>query len=308
MIEGDTPADDNTPPRSSFIAVLGAPNAGKSTLVNRIVGTKVTIVSPKVQTTRTRVRGIAIVGPVQLVFIDTPGIFNPKRRLERAMVAAAWDGAADADEVVLLVDAGRGLDDDTGRIVAGLKKSGRSAILALNKIDVIRREKLLELAAQFSAHDIFKQIFMISAQTGDGVDDLVTLLADKAPVGPWMFPEDEISDMPMRLLAAEITREKVFLQLQQELPYSITVVTDQWQERDDGSARIDQTIVVQRENQRAIVLGKGGSRIKSLGQAARTEMEYLFERRIHLFLHVKVIEDWLERRTVYNEWSLKFDA
>lgn len=294
--------------RSGFIAVIGAPNAGKSTLVNRIVGTKVSIVSPKVQTTRTRVRGIAMIGDAQLVFIDTPGIFQPKRRLERAMVAAAWDGAADADEIVLLVDAERGISGDVSAIVDGLKGSRRQAILALNKIDLIRRDRLLALAAALNSHGIFTETFMLSAETGDGVDDLVAVLAARAPEGPWMFAEDDVSDMPMRLLAAEITREKVFLQLHQELPYSSTVMTDQWQERDDGSVRIDQTILVQREGHRAIVLGKGGSRIKSIGRAARGELETLFDRRVHLFLHVKVAENWLEQRSHYSEWSLDFDA
>ncbi|MEO5372972.1 MAG: GTPase Era [Alphaproteobacteria bacterium] len=312
-MEEDGPRDESEPgperrTRAGFIAVIGAPNAGKSTLVNRIVGTKVSIVTPKVQTTRTRVRGIAMVGDAQLVFIDTPGIFRPRRRLDRAMVAAAWDGAADADEVVLLVDAHHGAGDEVLTIVEGLKRVGRRAILALNKIDLIRRDRLLALSAELNAHDCFTETFMLSAETGDGVDDLVALLAARAPEGPWMFPEDEVSDMPMRLLAAEITREKVFLQLRQELPYSSTVLTDQWEERDDGSVRIDQTILVQRDGHRAIVLGKGGSRIRSIGQAARTELEALFERRVHLFLHVKVAENWLDQRSHYTEWSLNFDA
>ncbi|MFN3075627.1 MAG: GTPase Era [Alphaproteobacteria bacterium] len=307
MMETDAKTTDGEL-RCGFVAVIGVPNAGKSTLINRIVGSKVSIVSPKVQTTRTRVRGIALSGSTQLVLIDTPGIFQPRRRLDRAMVAAAWEGAKDSDAVILLVDVERGLGEDVGRIIAGLKEARRPAILVLNKIDLIHREKLLALAAACNAHGIFTDIFMISAETGDGVDDLVAFLAGNAPRGPWMFPEDEISDMPMRLLAAEITREKVFLQLQKELPYTTTVTTDQWEEREDGSARIDQTIIVVRESQRAIVLGKGGSRIKSLGLSARCEMEYLFERRVHLFLHVKVIEDWLEKRSVYNEWSLRFDA
>ncbi|MBF0128538.1 MAG: GTPase Era [Alphaproteobacteria bacterium] len=295
-------------PRCAFVAVIGAPNAGKSTLVNRIVGTKVSIVSPKVQTTRTRVRGIAMVGETQLVFIDTPGIFLPKRRLERAMVAAAWEGAADAEDVVLLVDAHTGLRPDVAIILDGIRRSGRKALLTLNKIDLIRREKLLELTAALDAENLFTDVFMISAETGDGVGDLVSFLAARAPEGPWMFPEDEVSDMPVRLLAAEITREKAFFQLQQELPYSIAVVTETWEDYQDGSVRIDQTILVQRDNQRAIVLGKGGSRIKSIGQSARTELERLLDRRVHLFLHVKVHEKWLEQRSHYSEWSLDFDA
>lgn len=294
--------------RSAFIAVIGAPNAGKSTLVNRIIGTKVSIVSRKVQTTRTRVRGIMRVGQAQLVFIDTPGIFTPKRQLDRAMVRAAWDETGRADATVFVVDARAGVTDAVTAIVAALRDKGRKAILVLNKIDLTRPERLLELTASLNEQGTFAETFMLSAETGDGVADLVTLLAREAPVGPWLFPDDDVSDMPLRLLAAEITREKIFVQLNQELPYAAAVLTDSWQEREDGSVRIDQTIVVLRENQRPIVLGKGGSRIKSIGQAARQELEHALDRRVHLFLHVKADAHWLENSGYYREWALDFDA
>ncbi len=297
--------DNAQPTRAGFIAVLGAPNAGKSTLVNRMVGTKVSIVSPKVQTTRTRVLGIMMAGPAQLVFVDTPGIFRPKRRLERAMVTAAWGGAADADLVLLLVDAARGFDDDTRDIVDRLKQGGRTAVLALNKVDLVKkREALLALTAQLAEAYPFERVFMISAETGDGVDDLVAWFAERVPQGPWLFPEDQVSDMPARMLAAEVTREKVFLQLHQELPYATTVETETWEERPDGSVRIDQVIYVQRESQKAIVLGKGGQRIKAIGAAARQELEDLLEQRVHLFLYVKVRENWLDDRERYREMGL----
>lgn len=300
--------------RCGFVAVLGAPNAGKSTLVNTLVGTKVSIVSPKVQTTRTRIRGVAMAGQAQVVFIDTPGIFRPKRRLERAMVAAAWGGAADADTLMLLVDVhkatARGqLDDDTRDIIDQLKESGRKdVLLVLNKIDLIDRPKLLELAASLNEEGIFGEIFMISALKADGAADILAYLAKHVPAGPWMFPEDEVSDLPQRLLAAEITREKVFLRLHQELPYSVLVETDQWEERKDGSARIDQTIYVARDSQKAIVLGKNGSQVKWIGAEARKELEELLERRVHLFIHVKVKENWSEQRANYAAWGLDFDV
>lgn len=294
--------------RCGFIALVGAPNAGKSTLLNQMVGTKVSIVSPKVQTTRTRVLGIVMAEPAQLIFVDTPGIFAPKRRLERAMVAAAWSGAADADLVCLIVDAARNLDEDTRQIIEKLKAGGRKAVLILNKVDLIKRDKLLGLSQQLNDYDLFSDTFMVSAQTGDGVPDLIRHFAAAVPPGPWMYDPDQVSDMPMRLLAAELTREKVFLQLHQELPYSVAVETDQWQERQDGSARIDQTIYVQRESQKAIVLGKQGHQIKAIGAAARTELERLLERRIHLFLHVKVRENWLDERARYSEMGLDFDV
>ncbi len=304
--ESRAPETENGPLRASCIAVIGAPNAGKSTLVNRIVGAKISIVSPKVQTTRTRVRGIVRFDWTQLVFTDTPGIFQPRRRLERAMVQAAWEGTVGADEIVLVVDARAGMTNEVLALVAALQ--GRQAVLVFNKIDLIQPERLLELTERMNTRGAFTEAFMVSAQTGDGVVDLVTLLARRAPVGPWLFPEEEISDMPMRLLAAEITREKIFFQLHQELPYSTMVLTDGWEERDDGSVRIDQTIIVLRKNQRGIVLGKGGSRIKSIGWAARQELEGAFERRVHLFLHVQVDEHWLEDRGYYRAWLLDFEA
>ncbi len=295
--------------RCGFVAVLGAPNAGKSTLVNAMVGTKVTIVSPKVQTTRTRVRGVALQGSAQIVFIDTPGIFTPKRRLERSMVAAAWDGAADADQVVLVVDAHRGLDDDTRAIIDRLRESGHArCVLVLNKVDLVRRETLLALAAEADATGLFGAVFMISALKEDGTADLLTHLARAAAPGPWMYPEDEISDLPQRLWAAEMTREQIFRQLHQELPYAAHVETEAWQERADGSVRIDQVIHVQRDSQRAIVLGKGGSKVRAISTKARQEMATLLERPVHLFLHVKVHEKLWDDRRHYAEWGLDFDA
>lgn len=295
-------------PRCGYVAVVGAPNAGKSTLVNQMVGTKVSIVSPKVQTTRFRVLGIVLVGDGQLILVDTPGIFQPKKRLERAMVAAAWGGAADADLVCVLVDVDRGYDDDTKAIVGRLKAADRKAVLVLNKVDLVRRDELLGLTAALNETGIFTDTFMVSALKNDGVADLLAFLAERLPAGPWMFPEDQVSDLPQRLLAAEITREKAFLNLHQELPYSLMVETEQWEERDDGSARIDQVIYVQRESQKPIVLGKGGRQIKAIGAAARAELEHLLERRIHLFIHVKVKEDWADRRGFYSDIGLEFDA
>lgn len=293
--------------RCGFVAILGAPNAGKSTLVNRLVGTKVSIVSPKVQTTRTRVLGILMAGPAQIILVDTPGIFQPKRRLDRAMVHAAWTGAADADMVVVMVDSARGFDDDTRTIIAKLKDSKRRAVLALNKVDLVRRDKLLGLTQELNEALAFDRTFMISAETGDGLPDLMTYLDQAMPEGPWMFPEDQVSDMPSRLLAAEITREKVFIQLHQELPYSITVETEKWEDRDDGSVRIDQVIFVQRVGQKAIVLGKAGRQIKAIGAAARRELEALLDQRVHLFLYVKVRENWAEDRSHYREIGLEFE-
>ncbi|MES1152264.1 MAG: GTPase Era [Dongia sp.] len=294
--------------RCGFVAVLGAPNAGKSTLVNRAVGQKVSIVSPKVQTTRTRVLGIVNQGPSQIVLMDTPGIFAPKRRLDRAMVAAAWSGAADADLAILIVDASRkSRDADTDAIIAGLKKQGRKVILVLNKIDIVQREKLLAQAAAFNAEGIFTDIFMISAESGDGVEDLLTALAQRVPEGPHHFPDDQVTDAPMRLLAAEITREHLFRQLHQELPYALTVETDSWEEFDNGSAKVQQTIFVARENQKAIVVGKGGARIKAVREAAQKELEAAMERPVHLFLFVKVRENWADDperfRAIGLEWE-----
>ncbi|MSP79912.1 MAG: GTPase Era [Rhodospirillales bacterium] len=301
---------NESPRRAGFVAVIGAPNAGKSTLVNRLTGTKVSIVSPKVQTTRTRVLGIRAVGQTQIAFVDTPGLFRPRRRLDRAMIAAAWGGAGEADRLLLLVDAAAAdEDEDTRAIVARLKEMGRrDVILALNKVDIAAKPKLLALADRLNRTEIFSDVLMISAETGDGVDDLLALLAERMPEGPWLFPEDQVSDMPERMLAAEITREQLYLQLQQELPYKATVETESWQERDDGSVRIEQIIYVEREGQRSIVLGKGGAKIKSIGQAARTELARLLERQVHLFLFVKVREKWEEDPERYRAMGLDFDV
>jgi GTPase len=282
------------PTRCGYVALIGAPNAGKSTLLNQLVGRKLAIVTPKVQTTRTRLLGIALAGPVQLILVDTPGIFEPRRRLDRAMVAAAWAGAADADRVVLLVDAACPDEPDTRRIVEKLKESGRRAVLALNKVDLVRRDKLLGIADSLFRIGCFDEVFMISARNGDGVEDLKRHLAAAMPPGPWLFPEDQLSDAPERWLAAEVTREQVFLQLHDELPYAMSVETELWEERRDGSVRIDQIVYVRRPGQRAIVLGDNGQRIKSIGARARTELERLLDRRVHLFLFVKVRENWIE--------------
>jgi GTP-binding protein Era len=254
------------------------------------------------------VLGILMAGPAQIILVDTPGIFQPRRRLDRAMVAAAWNGAADAELVCLLIDAHRGYDDDSRAIVEKLKESKRQAVLILNKVDAVKKEKLLALAAELHAEGLFTDVFMISALKGDGLEPLRQLFTERVPQGPWMFPEDEVSDLPQRMLAAEITREKAFLKLHEELPYALTVETEQWEEREDGSARIDQVIYIQRESQKAIVVGKGGHQIKAIGAAAREELEALLERRVHLFLHVKVKEDWQERRTHYSEMGLDFDV
>ena len=299
------PAD----PRCGFVALVGAPNAGKSTLLNTLVGQKLSIVSPKVQTTRRRVLGIATVGASQVVFVDTPGIFAPRRRLDRAMVAAAWQGAGDADLLVVLVDAASGkVDDDSAGLIARLKEEGRTAILALNKVDLIRRDKLLALAARLNESGVFSDTFMISALTGDGVGDLLRILAERVPAGPWHFPEDQLTDLPMRLLAAEITREKLFTQLYQELPYSSTVETEVWEEFRNGSLRLTQVIYVERESQRAIVIGKGGSRLRALGESSRKELEEMMERRVHLKLFVKVREDWTDDPERYREMGLDFTS
>jgi GTP-binding protein Era len=294
--------------RCGYVALIGAPNAGKSTLMNRLVGQKLAIVSPKVQTTRSRLLGIATEGDAQLVFVDTPGIFEPRRRLERAMVAAAWAGASDADVSVLLVDAAHGVDDDTLRIVERLKEAKRPAILALNKIDLVRRDTLLGLADQLSKSGNFTQIFMISGLSGDGVDDLHRHLAEIVPEGPFLFPPDQLSDAPERWLAAEVTREQVFLQLHDELPYSATVETESWQERPDGSVRIEQVIYVRRTSQRAIVLGEGGKRIKTIGARARAELGAMLDRKVHLFLFVKVRDNWLDDPERYRAIGVDFNA
>lgn len=292
--------------RCGFVALIGAPNAGKSTLLNHMVGSKVSIVTHKVQTTRARIRGIAIEGPAQIVFVDTPGIFKPKRRLDRAMVEAAWGGASDADAIVLLVDAQRGIDEDVERILSGLNKDGRSAILALNKIDLVKREDLLALTARLTEAYSFSDVFMISAENGDGVADLRAHLAGLMPPGPWHYPEDQIADVPLRSMAAEITREKLYLRLHQELPYALTVETEQWTAQKDGSAKIEQIIYVERDSQKKIVIGKGGQSLKKIGQLAREEMEELFGHKVHLFLHVKVREKWGEERERFQEMGLDF--
>jgi GTP-binding protein Era len=294
--------------RAGFVAIVGAPNVGKSTLLNRLVGAKVSIVSPKVQTTRTRVLGICIEGPAQIVFIDTPGIFQPRRRLDRAMVAAAWIGTADADEVLLLVDASRGLDRNTAAIVKKLKRAERTVILAINKVDLLNKPDLLALAAELNEAGAFTDTFMISAETGDGVADLTALLAGRVAAGRWLFPEDQISDMPGRLTAAEITREQLYLQLHKELPYAAAVETESWKDQDDGSLRIEQVVYVERGSQKAIVLGKKGSRVKSIGEAARKELEEIFGRRVHLFLFVKVRGNWGDDPERYRDLGLDFDA
>ena len=294
--------------RAGFVAIVGAPNVGKSTLLNRLVGAKVSIVSPKVQTTRTRVLGICIEGPAQIIFIDTPGIFKPRRRLDRAMVAAAWIGTADADEVLLLVDASRGLDRNTAAIVKKLKRTERTVILAINKVDLVNKPDLLALAAELNEAGAFTDTFMISAETGDGVADLTALLAGRVAAGRWLFPEDQISDMPGRLTAAEITREQLYLQLHKELPYAAAVETESWKDQDDGSLRIEQVVYVERGSQKAIVLGMKGSRVKSIGEAARKELEEIFGRRVHLFLFVKVRGNWGDDPERYRDLGLDFDA
>ena len=292
-----------------FIAILGAPNVGKSSLLNQIIGTKVSIVSSKVQTTRTRVLGIALIGSSQLIFVDTPGIFLPKRRLDRAMVAAAWRGAGDADRIILIVDSKRGLDLETRAIIDKLQeKESQNVDLVLNKIDLINKQDLLGLSKKLSSYNIFGEIFMVSAENGDGLDELVVYLKSKVPTSPWLFPEDQISDMPMRLLAAEITREQVFIKLHQELPYATTVDTEAWENKDDGSVRIEQTIYVERNSQRSIVLGKNGKMIKSIGAESRRELAEIVDKVVHLFIFVKVREKWGDEPSHYAHWGLDFNA
>ena len=296
--------------RCGFVAIIGAPNVGKSTLLNALVGSKVAIVTPKVQTTRSRIVGIALVGAAQIVFVDTPGIFAPRKRLDRAMVQAAWSGAEGADHVLLLIDAVRARggvpDADSAAIVATLEERGREAILVLNKVDKARREDLLKLADTLGGKGVFSRVFMISALTGDGVSDLAAHLAGLVPDGPWLYPEDQVAEVPLRQLAAEITREKLFLALHQELPYALTVETETWQERRDGSVRIEQVIFVQRDSQKAIVLGKGGRQIKDIGATARRELAVLLDRKVHLFLFVKVRAGWADDPERYREMGLEF--
>jgi GTPase len=292
--------------RCGFVAVIGAPNVGKSTLVNAMVGSKVTIVSPKVQTTRTVIRGIAIEGDAQLIFVDTPGIFAPRRRLDRAMVAVAWSGAQEADIVALMVDARRGLDDETTAIVEKLGETAALKILVVNKIDLVAKPNLLGLVSAANERMNFAATFMVSALSGNGAPDVKRWLAGHVPPGPWHYPEDQISDAPMRALAAEITREKIYLRLHQELPYRSTVETEIWKELRDGAVRIEQTIFVERESQRKIVLGKGGQAIRAIGAEARKEIARLIEKPVHLFLFVKVREGWADDPARYREMGLEF--
>lgn len=294
-------------PHCGYVAIVGAPNAGKSTLLNKLVGAKVSIVSKKVQTTRARITAIGMEGDVQLIFLDTPGIFTPKRRLDRAMVNAAWSGIEEADAVLLLIDAERGFDDESRAIIEALKdRKRRNVLLALNKVDAVQREKLLGLAKEISETYDFERVFMISAEKGTGVDDVRTDLARRMPAGNWLYPEDQLADVPMRFLAAEITREQVYRSLHDELPYAITVETENWKDQKDGSARIDQVIFVERDSQKKIVLGEKGQMIKRIGAFARKIMEEQFERRVHLFLFVKVREDWGDDPERYEAMGLDF--
>jgi len=299
--------------RCGFCAVIGAPNAGKSTLTNALVGSKVAIVSPKVQTTRMIVKGVAMMGETQIVFVDTPGIFRPRRRLDRAMVGAAWSGAEDADAILLLVDAADLVANpnspaarDTAVILEGLKDNKTRKALVLNKIDGMKRETLLPLTEKLHSQSSFEDVFLVSALSGDGVNDVAEWVNARMPEGPFLYPEDQAADMPMRILAAEITREKIYHRLHDELPYASAVETEKWEERKDGSVRIEQVIYVQREGQKAIALGKGGQTIKTIGKLAREEMEQLFGRRVHLFLFVKVNENWAESREYYEQMGLEY--
>lgn len=292
--------------RCGFVAVIGAPNVGKSTLVNALVGSKISIVTPKVQTTRTLIRGIAIEGQAQVILVDTPGIFAPRRRLDRAMVDSAWAGTRDADLVVLVIDANKGVQDEDEAIVGGLAGMRAARILVLNKIDLVAKPKLLDLAQTLNDRAAFAATFMISARSTDGVADLKNFLGAHVPAGPWLYPADQISDAPMRQFAAEVTREKLYLRLHQELPYQSAVETDAWKELKDGSVRVEQTIYVERESQRKIVLGKGGQTIKAIGAAARSEIAAAVERPVHLFLFVKVREGWADDPERYREMGLEF--
>ena len=302
--------DEMSPPladtRCGFVALIGAPNAGKSTLINRLVGSKVSIVSRKVQTTRTLVRGIAIEGNSQIIFVDTPGIFAPKRRLDRAMVTSAWSGAGDAEFVALLIDVRRGIDDEVDAILQKLPSISQPVALIMNKIDLVERERLLSLAQELNGRFKFIETFMVSAENGDGVPHIREVLARLMPPGPWLYPEDQVSDAPLHMLAAEITREKLFERLHDELPYQLTVETESWQERKDGSVRIEQTIYVARETHRKIILGKGGQSIKAIGEQARREIAVEIEAPVHLFLFVKVRENWVNDPARYREMGLEF--
>ena len=292
--------------RCGFVALIGAPNVGKSTLINALVGAKVSIVTPKVQTTRSLIRGIAIEGDAQLIFVDTPGIFSPRRRLDRAMVGTAWGSMQDADLVALLIDSRRGLKEDDEKILQGLGEIRPPKVLVLNKIDLVDKLALLTLTGEANQHASFAATFMISALSGDGVPDLKRWLAAHAPAGPWLYPPDQISDAPLRQLAAEITREKLYLRLHQELPYQSTIETEVWKELKDGAVRIEQTLYVERESQRKIVLGKGGQTLKAIGTAARAEIAAAIEQPVHLFLHVKVREGWADDPERYRAMGLEF--
>lgn len=294
--------------RAGFAALIGEPNAGKSTLLNRMVGAKISIVTHKVQTTRARIRGVAIEGDAQIVFVDTPGLFQPRRRLDRAMVAAAWGGAADADVVVLLIEAHRGITEGVARILDTLPEvtKGRKVALAINKIDRVQHQALLALTKEMNDRFPFVETFMISAEKGHGVDALRKWLAGEMPEGPWLYPEDQIADLPMRNIAAEITREKLTLRLHQELPYQLTVETENWEEKPDGSARIDQLIYVMRDGHKGIVLGRKGETVKQVGAAARADLEEFLGRRVHLFLQIKVRPGWLDEAERYSEMGLDF--
>ncbi len=300
---------DQGPKRAGFVALIGEPNAGKSTLLNRMVGAKVSIVTHKVQTTRSRIRGVCMAGRSQIVFVDTPGLFRPRRRLDRAMVAAAWGGAADADIIVLLIEAHRGATEGVKAIVDSLKDKiprGTRVALAINKIDKIKAENLLRLTESMNEAFPFVRTFMISAERGYGVDSLRDWLADQVPAGEWFYPEDQIADLPMRMIAAEMTREKLTLRMHEELPYQLTVETENWEDRKDGSTRIDQVIYVARDGHKGIILGAGGETIKVIGQQARAEIATFLERPVHLFLQVKVRPNWLEEKERYSEMGLDF--
>jgi len=306
--------------RCAVVAIIGAPNAGKSTLVNKLVGAKVAAVTHKVQTTRSLLRGVAMKGDAQLVLIDTPGVFAPRRRLDRAMVSAAWGALEGADAIVHVVDAATHLRDenkppaaqraveDTQRIAEELKRMGRVAILALNKVDTLARPALLEITTELTGYGIYTDVFMVAAINGDGVNDLGMTLAERAPLHPWLFPSDQTADAPQRVLAAEITREKAMLRLHDEVPYELTVETENWEERNDGSVKIDQVVFVARESQRKIAIGAKGQTVKAVGEAARKEIEAALDRRVHLFLHVKVRENWTEERALYDHLGLDWNA
>lgn len=294
--------------RCGFVTLLGAPNAGKSTITNDFAGSKVSIVSPKAQTTRTTIKGIGIFENTQIIFQDTPGIFKPKRRLDRSMVASAWGGAKDGDILVLVVDAKRGFDPETKAIIEELNKQTRPTVLVLNKIDTVAKNKLLPLAAEINEAGKFVETFMISATTRENIDELYKYLADKLPESPWYYPEEQMSDMPLKLLAAEVVREKLFLMLQQEIPYALTVEPELWQRRDDNSVRAEMTIYVEREGQKKIIIGQGGQMIKKIGEKARRELEEMLECRIHLFLYVKVRENWGDDPARYSDWGLNYNA